>query len=31
MGSPFIVCWILNWPACPLEVVEMSKEIPDQE
>jgi hypothetical protein len=22
-----IVCWVHNWPECPLEVIELSKEI----
>jgi hypothetical protein len=25
-GCDLIVCWIHNWPECPLEVVELSKE-----
>ena len=26
-GCDAIVCWIDNWPECPLEVIELSKEI----
>lgn len=26
-GCDLIVCWINNWPDCPLEVIEMQKEV----
>ena len=26
-GCDVIVCWVHNWPECPLEVIELSKEI----
>jgi HNH endonuclease len=27
-GCDVIVCWFDNWPECPLEVIELSKELP---
>jgi hypothetical protein len=24
-GCDLIVCWVHNWPECPLEVIELSK------
>jgi hypothetical protein len=26
-GCDIIVCWEHNWPECPLEVIELKKEI----